>query len=608
MDRGRRTGHTRPRAAWDPGPGSRPCESGRVIAELTLGRLVPGDDRAAPRTWVVAAAAALRALTVGVSVVLLACGLALILWASAPESTAGAASAIQAGVVAFAAAHLVPVTLGGIGVTISPLLITGAVVGLLAAVTRRARLRPVGRMQEVVAVGTTAAVHGLFVSVVTRSFAPAGTVPPTAVLTAGGLALLAALWGTAAPGSTLRRWWSDTPEWLRLGARAGTAAAIALLAAGALAVVAGLVLSFSSVAALTGLTAPGVGAGLGLTVLQLLLLPNAAVAGTGYVTGVGFQLGSGRYSPLGSTVVDLPAVPVFAAAPEGVAASGAGLVWLVVPVLVAVLVGWWVAQRTARPRVRLAAVATAAVVAGGVLAVMAVVARGGVQGGPIAVTGAPVLLLGAVVAGAVAMIGGLTVLALRSSGARASAPSLDAPVPLGGSASARSARSARFRGSASNSRARRGRVRPAGAGADAAAESADATARRTTGSAPDTAGMPDTAGAPEDLSTDAADDLDGARSAVESAVESAVDEPSAEPTDEIPAPELSAPEPSADHQPAEDGLAGVDGDDEVDGAIDVGGPGGGSHAIDADAVVAEPVDDGDAVPRPAGDRLTTPTS
>nr|WP_240188631.1 DUF6350 family protein [Nakamurella flavida] len=388
--------------------------------------MAPDDDRAAPRTWVVALAAAVRALSVGLSVVLLACGLTLILWASAPDSTADAANAVQAGVVAFAAAHLVPVTLGGVTVSISPLLVSGAVLGLLSAVTRRARLRPVGRTQEVVAVLSTAAVYGLFVSVVARSFAPAGSVPPTAVLTAGAMALVAAAWGTAAPGSALRGWWAGTPLWLRLGARAGTAAALALLAAGALAVVAGLILSFSSVAALTGLVAPGVGAGLGLTVLQLLLVPNAAVAGTGYVTGVGFQIGQGDYTPFGSTVVDLPAVPLFAAAPEGVAASVAGLVWLVVPVAVAVLVGWWVAQRTRLVADRFLAVGTAAVVAGVALCVLALVARGGVQGGPIAATGAPAALLGGVVVAGVAVVGGLTVLAQFATALRAPRPA--APV------------------------------------------------------------------------------------------------------------------------------------------------------------------------------------
>ena len=81
-------------------------------------------------TGLVAAAAAVRGAAVAASGLLLTAGLALVLWAVTPASGDDVAGALQGGVTAFAAANLMPVVIGGVTLSLPPLLLTAVIAGL----------------------------------------------------------------------------------------------------------------------------------------------------------------------------------------------------------------------------------------------------------------------------------------------------------------------------------------------------------------------------------------------------------------------------------------------------------------------------------------------
>ncbi len=79
-----------------------------------------------------------------------------------------------------------------------------------------------------------------------------------------------------------------------------------------------LLLNFATVKNLTQVLEPGILGGLLLLILNLLYLPNAAVATIGYFAGPGFAIGNGTIiSPLSYQVPEIPALPILGALPTG---------------------------------------------------------------------------------------------------------------------------------------------------------------------------------------------------------------------------------------------------------------------------------------------------
>lgn len=116
------------------------------------------------------------------------------------------------------------------------------------------------------------------------------------------------------------------------------AAGVALLvwaAAAAVLVLAGLLRDLPTVVALHGALAPGPAGGALLLLVQLAWLPTLVVWAGAVLAGPGAWLGEAHVGPAGSTVVDVPAVPLLAALP----APGAGPVWTFAAPLVLVLAG-----------------------------------------------------------------------------------------------------------------------------------------------------------------------------------------------------------------------------------------------------------------------------
>jgi len=126
------------------------------------------------------------------------------------------------------------------------------------------------------------------------------------------------------------------------------AGAAVLLAGGAGAVGIAIALDRAGFAALTEGLAPDWSAGLGLFVLSLLLLPNAALYAVAVLVGPGFAIGSGTtVSVFGVTLGVVPGLPLLAALPNRPAVPLAALLGLLIPVLCGVVVGAVVARRLA---------------------------------------------------------------------------------------------------------------------------------------------------------------------------------------------------------------------------------------------------------------------
>lgn len=106
-----------------------------------------------------------------------------------------------------------------------------------------------------------------------------------------------------------------------------------------------LLFNLGTVKDLTQVLEPGFLGGLLLLILNVLYLPNAAVATMGYFAGVGFGVGDGTIiSPLTYKVPEIPALPILGALPTG------KFVWALAAVLFfvgagVVLTSWTLNQR-----------------------------------------------------------------------------------------------------------------------------------------------------------------------------------------------------------------------------------------------------------------------
>ena len=347
----------------------------------------------------VAAAAAIRGAAVALSGMVLAAAISLVLWALTPASGADATSAAKAGVAGFAAANLMPVTIGGVVLSVPPLLLTILIVALIVVTSRRGRFLPVGRDQETAAVLVTAAGYGLLVAVTTRAFAPDGVVAAGWVWTATALALVATAGAVLSGRSAWRIWWqSSVAGWFRVGSSAAGIGLGVVIAGGGLALTVAMIAHFGSIVGVGALAAPSWTDGLGMALLGAAYVPNAVVAAVGYISGVGFEIGSGSYSPFAANTVDLPALPLLAAAPDHPGRSLAGLAFLAVPLLAGYLMARRVSGDLGCRSERVLAVGSAAVLTGVLLGCLTWLARGGIGNGPWSTIGAPPLLVAAVVA------------------------------------------------------------------------------------------------------------------------------------------------------------------------------------------------------------------
>lgn len=303
----------------------------------------------------------LSAIWTGVGAAVVAAILAVVAvavcWLPVSGAHASTGSAIRAGLLTFLAALHGGVTIDGTSTQFIPLGMT-AIVGLAAwragsglgdaatALGERDPLRLLIGAALQAASFTIAALVAVPVAHLGTSSAP--------VVGVGGMALLlfAATGGVAfVRACALREWVGDrVPAYVARAARAAAVAGLAYLGAGALLAAGSLALHAGRVEAISRQVGGGWGS-VPILLLGLLAAPNAAIAGTGYLTGAGFTVGSGTSVGLTTTSHGvLPAFPLLGAIPTGHGAPW--YVWVLVAatplsagIAVAVLAlgagGWW---------------------------------------------------------------------------------------------------------------------------------------------------------------------------------------------------------------------------------------------------------------------------
>ncbi len=111
---------------------------------------------------------------------------------------------------------------------------------------------------------------------------------------------------------------------------------LAFLGLATLAIGISLILHFEIVKSLAVVIQPGIMGGILFTILQLLYLPNLALAGVSYFSGPGFTLGLGTLiSPLKIEIDSLPAIPLLGSLPTK--ENQILLLALFIPLLIVVL-------------------------------------------------------------------------------------------------------------------------------------------------------------------------------------------------------------------------------------------------------------------------------
>jgi hypothetical protein len=330
----------------------------RVLAMAALGPLITG----------YAAVAALLALVTAIA-------------SRAQFTTVGVLTSAGPG---WLAAHQVPIRIEGHELGVLPLLPTIAALVLVARTASGAaqRLELDTPREAAQVVGTIACCHAVFGVVVALVSAggPVTADPLAAFYYPALLAGIATILGVARHCGLLELALERADEVALRGVRVGLLAVAALLAAGAATLALGLVTSVPTIRELFARNASGFGSGLGMLLLSVGYLPNGIVAGTSFVAGSGFSMGSMSVAPLDFTPGPVPGLPLLAALPESAAAWWPAL--CAVPIGIGVVVGRLLRDVSDEPMARLRAVA----VATGVVALTSVIlsgsAGGALGGGP----------------------------------------------------------------------------------------------------------------------------------------------------------------------------------------------------------------------------------
>jgi hypothetical protein len=330
----------------------------RVLTFAALGSIVTG----------YAAVAALLALVTAI----------------APLTNFSTMDVVAAALPAWLAAHQVPVAIGGLELGMLPLLPTAVMmlIAARAAAGAAGRLRLSGPRQAGQAVGALAVVHGvggLAVALAVSNHAV--SVDPLAAFYYPALiAALAAAAGVMRPCGLWAAVSARADAVALAGVRAGAVAVLLLLAAGGALLSFGLLTSVPTAKELFAVSAPGFGNGLGMALLSIGFVPNAVIAGVGFLAGPGFSMGIVAVSPLDFTGGPVPGLPLLAALPEEPAMWWPAL--FVVPLSIGVLVGRRVRNVAPEPLARVRAAAVAAGVVALVFVVLAGSGGGRVGMGP----------------------------------------------------------------------------------------------------------------------------------------------------------------------------------------------------------------------------------
>lgn len=204
---------------------------------------------------------------------------------------------------------------------------------------------------------------------------------------------------------------SAAPPWIARAGRAAVAVVAVYLAGGALLAAASLAMHHHQVQALSAQVGGG-WSGVPILLLGVLAAPNAVIAGSSYLAGPGFAVGSGNTVTLTSGGHGLvPAFPILGGVPSHPAGPWA---WVLAAVTFTVAAGCAAALITGSAAgwaTRFADVARAAAIAAVLGGVLAWQGGGAIGSGHLAAVGASPWQLGAAFAG-LTLVGGATALAL----------------------------------------------------------------------------------------------------------------------------------------------------------------------------------------------------
>jgi hypothetical protein len=310
---------------------------------------------------------------------------ALAVWGELAATGSVTSGALELATSFWLLAHGGPAVIGGLTVTLMPLLLTAVQVLLLhaAAAFAARQALPAGDLEEPVRRRLTLKVAGVVAAAYTA--AVGGTACATDFYGPGVWAVLGAVIlgaGTGLVGVRAVTGWvppASVPDWAKAIPRAAGAAVVVLLLGGVAALLAGLVAHRELIAAWTAQLQPGVSGAILLALLQAFYLPDLVVWAAVWTTGAGFSLGGDSVVVLvGQTVEVLPSFPIAGALPANPAASWWNLLWLAWGVAAGGLAAWLVVR--ARPRARFDETALvgglAGVGAGAVFWALAMLTRG----------------------------------------------------------------------------------------------------------------------------------------------------------------------------------------------------------------------------------------
>jgi len=272
----------------------------------------------------------------------------------------GADGAAATGKLAFASfllAHGVPVHTALGTFSLMPLALTAFAGWRLERaglhVARAVGARHAGRWRSAAVIAAAIAVMyalwGAVAALVLRGPPHLSTSAPRAVgslllfgLVVGGCGALRAT-GVGARG------WRRLPAPVRAATRFGSVAAASMVAMAAAAAALSLTLGWHEARVVFGAYDAGVSGQIGLTLLCLAYVPNGVAWASAYLLGPGFSLGAGTtVSVMELSVGAVPAVPLFAALPDG-PLSRAGALVAATPVVAGIVCGLLLARRLCRP-------------------------------------------------------------------------------------------------------------------------------------------------------------------------------------------------------------------------------------------------------------------
>lgn len=354
----------------------------------------PRERRHGIRWWLLAVAVG-AVLLAGY---LVAAGLIALVMATAGSAQFDPVVVLVAALPGWLALHQTALKITDAPLSVLPLLPTALVMLLIAAasawVARRSRLRrPDQAWPLITAMGLVHAFVGTAIAVVLDG--PVNAVPVDAFLSCGLVATIASAAGVANRCGLIYLVWERVEAEVWSGLRLGLLALAALVAAGGVVLLAGICLSAPEMVAALARLESTAGDAIGATLLSLLYLPNAVMAGWSFAAGTGLSIGRLEIQPLHVAPGPVPDLPLLAVLPTHDSAAWWAIV-LGLPLVVGLLVGTAARRVPGSLARRLLAVGVAAAVAAMGTLLLAHVAGGDLGNGPFGqVTLRPVALAAA---------------------------------------------------------------------------------------------------------------------------------------------------------------------------------------------------------------------